>query len=64
MIHAARCERLLPGEGGIDLASLFAVLPPDLPVSVEIPNQARIASLGQEEWARQALAATRAALAG
>jgi sugar phosphate isomerase/epimerase len=63
MIHTARCERLLPGEGGIDLAGLFAALPPDLPVSVEVPSDSRIPVLGDTEWARQALAASRRILA-
>jgi sugar phosphate isomerase/epimerase len=63
LIHTARSERLLPGEGGIDLAGIFAQLPHDLPISVEIPNVARIAALGQVEWSRRALAATRAFLA-
>jgi sugar phosphate isomerase/epimerase len=63
LIHTARCARLLPGEGGIDLAGIFAQLPRDLPISVEIPNDARKAEVGPEEWSRLALAATRAFLA-
>lgn len=62
MIHTARCERLLPGEGGIDLKSLFAALPQDLPISVEVPNEAGMARFGQAEWARQSLATSRALL--
>lgn len=62
MIHTARCERLLPGEGGIELSSLFAALPQDLPVSVEVPHEKRLAELGPTEWARQALAASRVLL--
>ena len=62
MIHTARCERLLPGEGGIDLKGLFAALPQDLPVSVEVPHETRVAQLGAAEWARQALAASRSLL--
>jgi sugar phosphate isomerase/epimerase len=62
MIHTARCERLLPGEGGIDLKSLFAMLPQDLPISVEVPNEAGMARFGQAEWARQSLVASRALL--
>ena len=62
MIHTARCERMLPGEGGIDLKALFAALPSDLPVSVEIPHELRLALVGQTGWARQALAASRALL--
>ena len=53
MIHTARVERLLPGEGDIGLAGLFDALPP-MPVSVEIPNP-RLSSMGALEWARQAL---------
>lgn len=64
LIHTARCERLLPGEGGIDLAGIFDALPADLPVSVEIPHDIRKAVLGVEAWSRQALAAARAVLAG
>ena len=59
MVHTARCERLLPGEGGIDLTGIFAALPADVPVSVEVPHQVRAAQLGDVEWARQALAASR-----
>ena len=59
LIHTARCERLLPGEGGIDLRSLFGQLPGDLPISVEIPNDLRAPALGAEAWARQALQAVK-----
>ena len=52
---AARQARLLPGDGAIDLVSMFAALPADLPISVEVPNQAQAPALGAEEWARQAL---------
>ncbi len=62
LIHTARCERLLPGEGGIDLARLFKTLPKDLPISVEIPNDKRAPELGAQEWARQALVASRTML--
>ena len=54
LIHAARCERLLPGDGGLPLVELWAKLPPDLPVSVEIPNHAGRERLGPDGWARQA----------
>jgi sugar phosphate isomerase/epimerase len=63
LIHAARYERQLPGEGGIDLVALWERLPADLPVSVEIPNEIRVRALGPERWARDALAATRSTLA-
>lgn len=61
LIHTARVERLLPGEGVVDIAGLFGQLPADLPISVEIPTESR-AHLGPEEWARRCLAAAKAAL--
>lgn len=63
LLHTARSERLLPGEGGIDLIGLLATLPGDLPISVEIPNEKQVAGLGAEEWARRALAASKRTLA-
>lgn len=63
LIHAARCERLLPGEGGLDLVSLFKRLPAGLPVCIETPSDTRAPLLGWAEWVRQAAAATRAVLA-
>jgi sugar phosphate isomerase/epimerase len=62
LIHTARCARLLPGAGGIDLRSMFKALPADLPVSIELPNDELKPILGVEEWSRQALAAARAVL--
>lgn len=64
LIHTARCERLLPGEGGIDLAALFRRLPAHLPVSLEIPNDPRCPVIGGEAWAREVLAAGRGFMAG
>ncbi len=63
MIHTARLERLLPGEGGIDLAGLFATLPRTLPVSVEVPNAVRMSLVGPKAWARQCLEASRTFIA-
>jgi sugar phosphate isomerase/epimerase len=62
LIHDARCERLLPGEGDIDLQGLFAQLPADVPVNIEVPNDQRAPAMGYEAWARAAVAATRAVL--
>lgn len=62
LIHDARCERLLPGEGGITLRELFARLPADLPVSIEIPSDTRAPKMGYLAWARAAVAATRQVL--
>ncbi|MFO1376748.1 MAG: TIM barrel protein [Steroidobacteraceae bacterium] len=54
IIRQAREERLYPGEGGIDLSGLLRALPPELPVSVEIPNLARIRQYGEVSHARMA----------
>lgn len=62
LIHDARHARLLPGDGDIDLAGLFACLPDDVPVCVEVPNDARAAQVGHEAWARASMAASRALL--
>jgi sugar phosphate isomerase/epimerase len=61
LIYTARSERLLPGEGVVDIGGLFITLPADLPVSVEIPTESR-AHLGPEKWARECLAATKRSL--
>lgn len=64
LIHTARCERLLPGEGGIDLAAIFSRLPADLPISIEIPNDRRAPIIGAEAWAREVMASARGFFAG
>ncbi len=64
LIHDARCERLLPGEGDIELNALFARLPSDVPVNIEVPNDKRAPAMGYEAWARAAVAATRHLLDG
>jgi sugar phosphate isomerase/epimerase len=53
LLHAARSERLLPGEGGIDLAGMIGSLPVGMPVSVEVPNVVRVSELGVREWVRR-----------
>ena len=59
MIHTARCERLLPGEGSIDLRGLFDALPADLPVSVEVVHFEREKTADPATWAATCLAAAR-----
>jgi sugar phosphate isomerase/epimerase len=59
MVHTARCERLLPGDGTIDVQGLLRVLPTDLPVSVEIVNFAQEAKASADEWACICMAASR-----
>ena len=59
MIHTARCERLLPGDGNIDLPGLLAALPADLPISVEVVNFEREANTSVHDWAAECLARSR-----
>ena len=62
LIRIARTARMIPGEGGIDLASIAALVPKDMTVSVEVPNHALAASVGASEVARRALEATKTLL--
>jgi len=54
----AREERLLPGEGGIDLAAMLPHLPRDVVYAVEAHNPARAAALGPAAYARLAFEKT------
>ena len=62
LIHTARQERLLPGEGNINVTGLFATLPQGLPVSVEIVNLERSKPIGDKAWAELCLNATKKVL--
>jgi sugar phosphate isomerase/epimerase len=64
LIHDARSERLLPGEGELDLAGMLDALPADLPLSVEIPNDKMMPRMGALAWARRALEAAHVVGAG
>jgi sugar phosphate isomerase/epimerase len=63
LLHQARAARLMPGDGGLDLVGLLRALPPDLPVSLEIPMQSATPAQSPLERARAMLAKTRALLA-
>ncbi len=54
MALEARAARLLPGDGELPLAEIVAAMPPDIPVSVEAPNQLMFEELGALEFARRA----------
>ncbi len=59
LLHQARAERLFPGDGGLDLRGILRALPPDLPLSLEIPMEELAKTVGAVERARRALSATR-----
>lgn len=54
----ARYERLIPGEGGLDLLGLLCATPRDIPISVEVPMASLARSVGAVDRARRLLAAT------
>lgn len=62
LIRIGRAERLYLGEGGIDVASILGRLP-QVPLSIEIPNTAKLASLGVEQYARLCIETARSFLA-
>ena len=59
LLHQARAERLLPGEGGLDLSGILRNVPASTPISIEIPQEALAKTVPAVERARRALAATR-----
>lgn len=63
LLLQARAERLMPGDGGLDLAGLIRALPADLPLSLEIPMQALAKCVPAQERARRMLKRTRELLA-
>lgn len=62
LIRIGRAERLYLGEGGIDIGSIIQCLP-EVPLSIEIPNVAKLASLGAEQYARLCFETARSYLA-
>jgi len=59
VIHQARAERLMPGDGGLDLRGILRAVPPGIPVSVEVPMRTLARSVPALERARRMLAKTR-----
>ncbi|TKT76186.1 TIM barrel protein [Aquamicrobium sp. LC103] len=63
LIHIARCARLMPGAGGIDMVGLARSIPDDVTISVEVPNHEMARTMAPAERARSALEATKRVLA-
>jgi len=59
---AARDERLDPGVGGLAIAAMLAALPPDSPISVEVPSLSRVSAIGATAHVGRVRAATLALL--
>src|SRR3954453_10050337 len=64
MMHAARYERLFPGEGGIDLAALTRAMPENIVVSIEVPSAELAKTVDAKSRAQRALDAARKLIAG
>jgi sugar phosphate isomerase/epimerase len=62
IIHAARFERLFPGEGGLGVREILACLPAGIPFALEIPRASLSRLIGAEEYVRLALRAAQAYL--
>jgi sugar phosphate isomerase/epimerase len=48
LFHAGRVERLPPGEGGIDIKGILKLMPPGIPIALEVPMTAMAAAQGEE----------------
>ncbi len=53
LLYQARAERLMPGDGGLDLQGILRALPASLPLGLEIPMQELARSVGAVERARR-----------
>jgi sugar phosphate isomerase/epimerase len=63
LIFHARNERLMPGDGALDLKGILRALPHDIPIAVEVPMRTLGQSVGAVERARRIRGKTEALLA-
>lgn len=64
LLYQARAERLMPGDGGLELKAMLRGVPRDLPISLEIPMETLARSLPAVQRSRQMLAKTLRLLEG
>ncbi|ROZ98991.1 sugar phosphate isomerase/epimerase [Gordonia sp. OPL2] len=62
LIRQAREERLVPGEGGLDLGGIVASLPPATPISIELPNEPMRRVIGTDAWLERLLSSAKQAI--
>ena len=62
ILHQARAERMMPGDGGLDLVGLLKALPRSLPISLEVPMRTLAKTVDARERARRIKAKTLALL--
>jgi sugar phosphate isomerase/epimerase len=58
IMFQARYERMVPGEGGLDLLGLLRALPRDLPIALEVPMTELSRTVGAVERAKRLRTAT------
>jgi sugar phosphate isomerase/epimerase len=63
LLHQARSERLMPGDGALDLGGLLRAMPADIPIALEVPMRTLAQSVGAVERARRMREKTEALLA-
>jgi sugar phosphate isomerase/epimerase len=63
LLFQARAERLMPGDGGLDLRGILRALPTGLPLALEVPMQALSRIVNAVDRARQMRVKTEALLA-
>jgi sugar phosphate isomerase/epimerase len=63
LIRHAREERLVPGEGGIDLIGIWSTLPAATPISIELPNEPLRRAAGTDAWLERLVSAARRTVA-
>jgi sugar phosphate isomerase/epimerase len=63
LLYQARNERLMPGDGGLDLPGLLKAMPSHIPLSLEVPMRRLASELPAVERARRMLEKTRVLLA-
>ncbi|ACR28910.1 sugar phosphate isomerase/epimerase family protein [Burkholderia glumae] len=57
-IYTARCERRLPGEGGLDVKGILDCLPADIVYALEIPGEPTVEKIGYSEYIRRSVETT------
>jgi sugar phosphate isomerase/epimerase len=63
LIYHARNERLMPGDGKLDLPGILRAMPDDIPIAMEVPMRALAQSVGAVERAKRIRAKAEALLA-
>jgi sugar phosphate isomerase/epimerase len=62
LLYQARAERLMPGDGALDLRGILRAVPRDAPISIEIPMHDLARTVPAVERTRRMLLKTRALL--